>query len=92
VVSGLRGTPDIARQYGHSPLRAAENIRVPVLFIDAEQEEYNDPGLQGGAAYEIVRKHAIAERHTFPCTHYVVYDKYYTPAMELAREWFKKYL
>lgn len=92
VAPGLKGSPDVARQYGHSPLKAAGNIRVPVLFIDAEQEEYNDPSLQGGAAYEIVRKHAIAERKTFPCTHYVVYDKYYTPAMELARDWFKKYL
>ena len=89
---GLKGTPDVARQYGHSPLKAAENIRVPVLFIDAEHEEYNDPSLQGSAACEIVRKHAIAERKTFPCTHYVVYDKYYTPAMELARNWFEKYL
>jgi uncharacterized protein len=92
LAPGLKGTPDVARQYGHSPLKAAENIRVPVLFIDAEHEEYNDPSLQGGAAYEIVRRHAIAERRTFPCTHYVIYDKYYERAMELAREWFKKYL
>jgi dienelactone hydrolase len=89
---GLKGTPDVARQYGHSPLKAAENIRVPVLFLDAEREEYNDASLQGGAARAIVGRHAISERHTFPCSHYEVYDKYYTPAMELARGWFLKYL
>lgn len=92
LAPGLKGTPDVARQYGYSPLKAAENIRVPVLFIDAEHEEYNDASLQGSAAYAIVKQHAISERLTFPCTHYAVYDKYYMPAMESARGWFQKYL
>ncbi len=39
----LKGTPDVARQLGHSPLAYAEGIRVPTLVIDAEQEEYNTP-------------------------------------------------
>lgn len=89
---GLRGTPDVARQYGHSPMKAAENIRVPTLFIDAEFEEYNTPDLQGGAVYEIVRNNAVAERHTFPCTHYKVYDEHLQPARQLALDWFKKHL
>jgi uncharacterized protein len=89
---GLRGTPDIARQWGFSPLKAAEDIRVPTLFIDAEFEEYNEPALQGGAAYEIVRKNAEAERVTYPCTHYQVYDEHLAPARRLALEWFDKYL
>jgi hypothetical protein len=89
---GLRGTPDIARQWGFSPLKAAEGIRVPTLFIDAEFEEYNEPALQGGAAYEIVRKNAVAERVTFPCTHYKVYDEHLAPARQKALEWFDKYL
>ncbi len=89
---GLRGTPDIARQWGFSPLKAAETIRVPTLFIDAEFEEYNEPALQGGAAYEIVRKNAVAERVTYPCTHYQVYDEHLAPARRLSLEWFDKYL
>ncbi len=89
---GLRGTPDIARQWGFSPLSAAEAIRVPTLFIDAEFEEYNDTGQQGGAAYDIVRRNAIAERTTFPCTHYKLYDEHLIPARQLALDWFQKYL
>jgi dienelactone hydrolase len=89
---GLRGTPDIARQWGFSPLKAAEGIHVPTLFIDAEFEEYNEPALQGGAAFEIVRKNAVAERVTYPCTHYKVYDEHLGPARQLAMEWFDKYL
>ena len=91
-VPGLHGTPDVARQFGHAPLEAAARIRVPTLFIDAEHEEYNEPALQGGAACDIVRRHAVAERRTFPCTHYEVYDKYHQPALKLALDWFTEHL
>ncbi|WP_084805234.1 alpha/beta fold hydrolase [Bradyrhizobium sp. NAS80.1] len=92
TAAGLKGTPDVARQCGHSPLEAAARIRVPTLFIDAENEEYGEPALQGGAAYDIVRRHAKAERHTFPCTHYEVYDKFYEPSLKLAVDWFAEHL
>ncbi len=89
---GLRGTPDVARQFGYAPLQAAERVRVPTLFIDAENEEYNEPALQGGAAYEIVKRNAVAERHTFPCTHYEVYDRFHGPSLKLALDWFTKHV
>ena len=89
---GLKGTPDVARQFGHSPLAAAEHVRAPTLFIDAEHEEYGDASTQGGAAYDIVRRHAVAERRTFPCTHYEIYDRFYEPSLALARDWFDRHL
>ena len=89
---GLRGTPDVARQFGYAPLESAARIRVPTLFIDAENEEYNEPALQGGAAYEIVKRNAVAERHTFPCTHYEVYDRFHDPSLKLALDWFTEHL
>jgi dienelactone hydrolase len=93
TTSGLRGTPDIARQWGHSPLTAAAGVHAPILFIDAEFEEYNEPALQGGAAFEIVNANGvITERVTFPCTHYKLYDEYLRPARQLALDWFDKYL
>lgn len=88
----LRGTPDIARQYGHAPLAHAAGIRVPTLFIDAENEEYNEPALQGGAAHEVVRQHATSERRTFPCTHYALYDEHLPAARQLALDWFAEHL
>ena len=94
AVTSLGGVPDLARQLTHSPLELARGIRVPTLFIDAEFEEYNadDPHLQGGGAYEVVRQNAVSQRHTFPCTHYRVYDEYLEPARKLARDWFARYL
>ncbi|HUZ51336.1 MAG TPA: alpha/beta fold hydrolase [Streptosporangiaceae bacterium] len=94
AVTSLGGVPDLARQLTHSPLELARGVRVPTLFIDAEFEEYNteDPQLQGGGAFEVVRQNAVSERHTFPCTHYRVYDEYLEPARKLALDWFEKYL
>jgi hypothetical protein len=93
-VTSLGGVPDLARQLTHQPLELARGVRVPTLFIDAEFEEYNtgDPHLQGGGAYEVVRQHAVAQRHTFPCTHYRVYDDYLVPARQLALDWFGTHL
>ena len=89
---GLKGTPDVARQYGHAPLELARSVRVPTLFLDAEHEQYNEPALQGGAAYEVVRQRAESQRHTFPCTHYEVYDEHLEAARGLARTWFDRHL
>jgi dienelactone hydrolase len=88
---GLRGTPDVARQLLHAPLRAAETLKAPTLFIDAEREEYADPASHGAIA-TIVARQAICERVTFPCTHYEVYDKFYEPALKLAIDWFDRHL
>ena len=88
---GLRGVPDIARQLFHAPIKAAEGVRAPTLFIDAEFEEYAEPATHGHIA-GVVAKHAVSERVTFPCSHYKVYDEYYEPALKLALDWFDKHL
>ncbi len=90
--AGLRGTPDVARQLFHDPIRAAAAVRAPTLFIDAEFEEYAARETHG-YVHEVVRKTGTpTERVTFPCTHYKVYDEYYEPALKLALDWFGKYL
>jgi len=91
---GLGGVGDLARQYGYSPRAAAEHIRCPTLFIDAEFEEYyaDEPALQGEGVFEIVRRNAVAERLTFPCTHYKLYDEFLVPARERAIAWFDAHL
>lgn len=88
---GLRGVPDVARQLFHDPVKAAENVRAPTLFIDAEFEEYADPATHGHI-HEVVKRNAVSERVTYPCSHYKVYDEYYEPALKLALDWFKTYL
>lgn len=89
---GLKGTPDIARMVGHSPLEAARKVRVPVLVIDAEFEELVDRKEHGFAAHTIIKKNAPSEYHTFPGTHYEVYDRFYEPSVELALGWYEKHL
>lgn len=87
----LKGVPDVARQLLHEPIKAAEGIRVPTLFIDAEFEEYAPPESHGYIA-GVVARNAVSERVTFPCSHYKVYDEYYEPALKLAQDWFDKHL
>ena len=91
---GLGGVGDLARQYGYSPAKVAEGIRVPTLFIDAEFEEYyaDEPQLQGKSVYETVRQNAVAERVTFPGTHYKLYDEFLEPARARAIAWFDAHL
>jgi hypothetical protein len=88
----LKGTPDVARQLWHEPFKAAENIRAPVLFLDAEFEEYAPDPATRGATARLIAQHAICECVTYPCTHYQIYDKFYEPALKAAQEWFDKHL
>lgn len=88
----LRGTPDIARQMLHHPIRAAESLTAPTLFLDAEFEEYADPATHGHIV-EVARRAGVAvERIVYPCTHYEVYDRFHAEALKAALDWFDKYL
>jgi dienelactone hydrolase len=89
---GLKGTPDVARQWGHLPLEKAKNIRVPMLILDAEFEELNNRLEHGKAAHDIVKENAPSEYITYPCRHYVVYEEYFEDAVQRATQWYKTYL
>ena len=88
---GLRGVPDIARQLHHAPIKAAEGLRAPTLFLDAEFEEYAPPESHGYIA-DVAKRYVVSERVTYPCSHYKVYDDYLEPARQRALEWFDRYL
>ena len=89
---GLKGTADVARMVDHAPLFAAERVRAPTLIMDAEFEELNDRHTHGEAAHKIIVRNAPSEYHTFPGKHYDVYDKYFQPSVDLALDWFDRYL
>ena len=91
-VPGLKGTPDIGRMVEHSQLRAAAQVRVPTLVVDAEFEELNNRLEHGFAAHMMIRQNAPSEYHTFPGKHYTVYDEFFEPSTDLALGWFAKYL
>ncbi|TWT05623.1 alpha/beta hydrolase [Reyranella sp. CPCC 100927] len=92
TVPGLKGTPDVAKMLGHRAVRAAANVRVPSLIIDAEHEELVDRSQHGRLVYETIRQNAPADYITYPCTHYGVYDAYYEPSSQAAVAWFHKHL
>lgn len=88
----LRGVPDIARQLLHQPIKAAETLTAPVLFLDAEFEEYADPATHGHI-YEVAKRAGVeTERVTYPGTHYQVYDTFHAPALQAALRWFDRHL
>lgn len=89
---GLAGTPDLAKMQHYRPIATASLIRIPVLVIDAEKEELFDRMEHGHAVYEIVRRNVPARYESFPCEHYKIYDEYYLPASNLARDWFVEHL
>ena len=91
-VSGLKGTPDIARMVEHSQLDAARKVTVPTLIMDAEFEELNNRIEHGFAAYNIIKQNAPSEYHTFPCKHYGVYEEYFERSTDMALDWYDKYL
>ena len=91
-VEGLDGTPDWAKIVRYRPIDAASAIRVPTLFIDAEDEELFDRMENGHAAYEIVAKNAPAEYEVFPGKHYDIYTLRYPAASDRALAWFKRHL
>ena len=91
-VPGLAGTPDLAKMVRYRPIDTADKIRVPTLIIDAAEEELFDRMRNGHLLFQIVSKNAPARYETFPCKHYEIYDKYYKPASNLARDWFVAHL
>jgi dienelactone hydrolase len=92
AVPGLGGVPDLAKMARYRPIATADLIRVPTLVIDAAEEELFDRMQNGHLLYEMVSKKAPARYETFPCKHYAIYDQYYHPASNLARDWFVTHL
>lgn len=74
------------------PRAAAKNVRVPILILDQEEEEYGGRENAGLAAYELVKDNTVCKYHVFPGTHYDVYDKNYKASADMARDWFLEHL
>jgi dienelactone hydrolase len=86
----LVGKPDYAKM---SRYRAnVHNISVPSLLIDQEDEELFDRTTQLPVLYEILKDKVPVSYHTFPGTHYDVYDKNYAQGSRLARDWYLEHL
>ena len=75
----------------YDAVAVADRIKVPVLLIDAENEELFDRRDHGGRVYEILRTHGTApvKYVILPgITHYGVYRDGFDRSTDLALEWF----
>ena len=88
----LRGIGDFTTMWRYRPRVAAENIKVPTLIIDQEQEEYGGRENSGLAAKNAIPRTTVVKYHVFPGTHYDIYEKNYRESAKMARDWFTEHL
>ena len=92
-VPGLRGTPYVARFLDYVPADHAHRITVPVMVLDAENEELFDINDHGVRVYEAVKDRVPAEYVLIPdITHYGVYREAFQECTQHAIDWFKTHL
>ena len=93
VVEGLRGTPYMARFARYAPVEHAHRLKVPILLIDAENEELFDRHEHSEKVYNIVKDKVEAKYHVEPgIQHYGIYRERYAQGSDLALEWFQEHL
>ena len=88
----LKGVADIRTMWLYRTREAAKKVVAPILIIDQEVEEYGGRENAGFAAKNALPASTIAEYHVFPGTHYDIYGTNLARGIELALDWFKRYL
>jgi dienelactone hydrolase len=83
-----------AKNIGFNAIEAAENIRVPMILIDAENAELMDRRENGGKVAGILQANgAPVEYHVIRgIAHYGIYREGFEQATKLELEWFTKHL
>ena len=90
---GLRGTPHLERFARFAPVLEAHKLEVPILVIDAENEELFDRMQHGAKVYEIAKENVEAKYHVEPgIQHYGIYQARYIQGADAALDWFKEHL
>jgi uncharacterized protein len=82
------------KSIGCSAIEAAGKIRVPMILIDAENEELMDRHKNGEQVAEILKKNGVpVAYHVLKgITHYDIYRAGFEEATRLELEWFTKHL
>jgi uncharacterized protein len=89
----LKGYPDYVRMKRYDPAAWWDRIEIPVLSIDAEDEELFDRNKNGKALHEAIKGRVPSEYLVLPGKHYDIYrGEGYQKALKAAQDWFVKYL
>ena len=92
VYANMRVNP--AKNIGFNAIEAAEKIRVPMLLIDAENEELMDRRENGGKVAAILQTNGVPVQYVIipGIAHYGVYREGFEQATKLELDWFTKHL
>jgi dienelactone hydrolase len=92
-VPGLQGTAYFSRMALFGPGDHFDKVTIPVLLIDAENEELFDRRKMGGRAYEMLQGRVPVKYHILKgATHYDVYGSHRVEATQLEIDWYNEHL
>ena len=85
---------NIAKDVAHNVLQAAQDVKIPMLIIDAGKEELMDIKQNGGRVAEILKSNGTPMKYHIieDMGHYGVYGDKQQAAMDMELEWFNQYL
>jgi dipeptidyl aminopeptidase/acylaminoacyl peptidase len=85
---------NIAKDVAFDAIRAAQDVKVPMLIIDAGKDELTDGTKNGGRAAEILRASGTPVKyHVIPdIGHYGVYAGKFQEALDMELAWFNEHL
>lgn len=90
---GLRGTPFIARMLNYAPVTFANQLKIPVLIIEAEKEELMNIKEHGQLVYSQIKDKRRVKYELIPgITHFEIYTIERMKAIQLAIGWFDEHL
>lgn len=83
-----------AKDVAFDAIRAAQDVKIPMLIIDAGREELMDITKNGGQVAEILRsKGSTVKYHVIPdMDHYGVYGPKFQEALDMELAWFNEHL
>ena len=83
-----------AKSIGYNAIEAAEKIRVPMIIIDAENDELLDHHQNGERVAGILKTHNVPVAYHIlkGITHYDIYRAGFEEATRLELEWFTRHL
>jgi dipeptidyl aminopeptidase/acylaminoacyl peptidase len=90
----LRGSAHAAKMLYYDARAVADRVNVPLLVIDAENEELMDRRENGLAVYEIVKARGVPSKYhvAMGITHFQIYREKFDEAVRVATEWFDEHL
>jgi dipeptidyl aminopeptidase/acylaminoacyl peptidase len=91
--ANLKGTPHRSRMADHNPIDFVDRLKIPVLIIDVENDQFNKTKENGHLLYELVKDKVPAKYDLIPgITHFEIYSKGARQAVKLTIEWYDKHL